>query len=177
MKLIKLGVFLLSGILVAACGGGGNSGINEGTVVQSQTPASFVRYADSRVQLFYPNNWLLNTSGDFKAQFLAPEVNQFGGNDNCTLDYSFAPNSSLVELTDEVLDFAVADSPEPNVSFLTVNGIPASRINGFIRILEFSVPVEIQMMYRDSTAFVFICAAGDANAQSARSILNSMELL
>ena len=178
MKLVKIGLFLLSSVVLVACGGGGNSGTSdEGTVVQAQTPASFVRFADSRVQVFYPNNWVLETSSDIAAQFLAPERNALGGFDNCTLDYEFLPNSSLVEVTDGLLEIAVADNPEPSVSFLTVNGVPASRINGFAQLLQFTVPIKIQTMYRDSTGFVLICTAGDGNAQLTQSIMDSMELL
>lgn len=163
--------------MLVSCGGGGNSGSDDGVVVQSQTPASFVRFADSRVQLFYPDNWLLNTPPEFAAQFLAPTENQFGGNDNCTLDYTLAPNSSLVELTDDVLEFAVSATPEPSVSFLTVNGRPAARVNGFVQVLTFSIPAKFQMMYEGNTGFLLVCLGSEENAQTFQWIIDSMELL
>ena len=93
-------------------------------------PPGTVFFSDEFFRVTYPQDWTIDvTDPDFSATISDPNPNQAGGNNLCVIDSVFEPGSSL---SDQV-DGAVADLdsfPQPQVTFLEVNGEQAARVTG-----------------------------------------------
>lgn len=160
-------------------GGGGNSGgaSNPTVAVESgNTSVATVRYDDSRVRLSYPDTWVRRDADGAVVQFAYPDVNETGGNDNCTLSYGYEPGGSLIEAVDSLLEIALLPSPEPSVELVSVNGIAASRVKGFIQYLNFRIPSYSQIIYEDDYLYALVCVGNGIDTES-QIIMSSMEIL
>ncbi len=159
------------------CGGSDDNQDNNSTIVvtQSGVPANTVAYIDSRVKLYYPVTWTLLYPTETTVQFSKPETNEFGGNDNCTLSSGFTPESSLIEIVDDFIELTIANNPDPEISFLTVNGKPAARVTGNVQLFNVTAPTKSQIFYQDNTGFLLFCF-GDTIDQESRVIMDSMSV-
>ena len=176
MKRITL-VAILFGL--TSCGGGsggGNSSLDNTDQVLVTSNQSVEVYQDSLVRLNYPSDWTLNTFvADVSAVFTDPEQNEFGGNPTCSLVSEFGPETSLVEIADVNLELIFVESPEPAISFPTINGTAVVRIDGLANVLNQQIEITTQSAYEDGVFHQITCA--DVSFEETNLILNSMEIL
>ena len=133
-------------------------------------------YQDSFLRLNYPSDWVLNTDIEgTSATFISPELSDLGGNPNCNVGSIFLPGASLVILVDVALEEIFVDNPEPDISFLTVNGTSMARISGFAAIGSQLVDVTAQYAFEDDTVHQLLCL--DLTDEETDLFVNSMEIL
>lgn len=149
-----------------------NSSDNGTTDVNNQESTDAQQYEDAFVRLSYPEDWILNTMAEAAdAQFLEPGLNAQGGQSNCGLISEPVPGASLVEFTAEFLDI-YNDFPEPQTSFIIVNGTDMARINGTITALGVTIDAPSQLAYKNGIAHAVLCVAVDP--ENVELIFNSM---
>ena len=133
-------------------------------------------FIDSNFSLRYPSSWLVNPNGQVPgvdAQFFSPQTNEFGGNDNCGVSYTFEPSLSLIDLLDEV-SVLFDSSPEPTEEFLEVNGVPAGKITGTVTAANIRIPSVAQVMALDGQLIFGFCVG--SNDEAIELILGSLSL-
>lgn len=169
--------FVLSG-----SGGGGSGGGDDedGTIVNvvtvdevSDIPTTQI--SDTFLQFDYPVDWTVDNSDPTLTGLLSPAFSGSGGSlVSCVFGSTFAPGSSLAEVTDLSAD-ALETLPEPQFEFLTLNGTPVSRITGNVSNQGLVISGVQQIAYEDSFFHLMICV-GDLSDETTL-ILNSMVVL
>lgn len=164
--LILAAVFLA----LAGCGGGssGGGGGEQGPgpgddVMADDVPVvttfdgATSTFRDVSVSFQYPATWNLDQSNpDVTAIVLDRDTNSLGGNNNCAYLRAGNTNGDLLSLTEEMLD-QFNDRPEPDVSFVTVNGASASRIVGQLNAGGTLVRAMAQSIYAFPIGHVVLC--------------------
>lgn len=142
------------------------------STVQVQSNPETLTYTDTFLQIDYPASWILENNVDgIDAQFLSPEINEFGGSDNCTVVSAFAPDTNLESITNEVI-FLFDSRPAPRTSYLTVNGTPMSRTFGSYTFFGITNDdVVLQLAYSNNYFHQIFCFSGAGEREV---ILDSM---
>lgn len=172
-------VLISAVFFLASCGGGsgGSSNSDDGPVVVTSNQSVEI-YQDSFVRLTYPSDWTLDTSDpNVSALFRAPEMTAAGGNPSCNINSIFAPGVTLLDAVDIGLEGFLED-PEPEVSFLTINGTAMARVSGLIDLPQSAITVEATIQYaqQDDTVHQLTCGAG-VSQEETNLILDSLEIL
>lgn len=136
-----------------------NSPANEGATPNQTIFSDWVTYQDSNLLLKHPPELVVQTPADGESiQFLAPELNQLGGYDNCGLLFFYQAESSLANQTLVAESALYKTSPEPQTEFLEINDEPAARISGNLD-LDATVPIpgRTQIMHKQDFTYLITC--------------------
>lgn len=92
----------------------------------------------------------------------------------CNVTYDFGPGNSVIEGTDDVISL-FDDTPEPEVAFIEVNGVPASRVSGNISLFGVTFPANTQIMVQGDFFYLITCFGSTRN-DGIDLIFNSIEI-
>lgn len=138
---------------------------------------NWVTYQDSKVLLRHPPELVVEPATDGESiQFLSPDINLLGGNDNCGLVDVLTLDTTLAGQTLVIESALYRTSPEPEIKFLEVNGEPTARIDGALDLnTTFEILGRTQIMHNQDTTYLLTCVGFTAEIVDA--MFNSMVLV
>jgi len=141
--------------------------------INNQVPATNTQqYEGTYLSLSYPEGWTLDTSIPVvDALFLEPGLNGDQRKNNCALISSTIPGLTLVAVTDGFIS-VFDETPDPQVSFVNVNGSEMSRTTGKTTASGVAIDSSSQVAYKDGISHNLMCRG--VSAEDVKLMFDSM---